>query len=59
MSYTDLPVETIKKIEKEIKSDDSVVGIDAMKTHIIIIHMLEEIQTKLKELEMRLTQLER
>lgn len=59
MSYKDLSEETFNKIEKEIKSEESVVGIDAKKTHIIIIHMLEEIENKLQQLETRLTELER
>ena len=52
------PENQYKEIEKLIASDESVVGIDAKKTHIIIIHMLQEIQSKLVELENRLEKLE-
>jgi tetrahydromethanopterin S-methyltransferase subunit B len=47
-----------KEIEESIKSDESVVGIDAKKTHIIIIHMLNEITEKLEKLEQRMDKLE-
>ncbi len=39
------------KIEKVITSEDSPVGIDAKKTHIIIIHKLLEIEKRLAKLE--------
>ena len=39
------------KIEKVITSSDSPVGIDAKKTHIIIIHKLLEIEKRLAKLE--------
>ena len=39
------------KIEKVITSADSPVGIDAKKTHIIIIHKLLEIDKRLAKLE--------
>ena len=39
------------KIEKAITSADSPVGIDAKKTHIIIIHKLLEIEKRLAKLE--------
>ena len=39
------------KIEKVITSADSPVGIDAKKTHIIIIHKLLEIEKRLSKLE--------
>lgn len=50
--------EQYKKIEKLIASDDSVVGIDAKKTHIIIIHLLKEIYDQVNELDKRLADLE-
>jgi hypothetical protein len=53
-----IPDSHYKEIEKLIASDESVVGIDAKKTHIIIIYMLQEIQSKLVELENRLEKLE-
>jgi len=40
-----------KDIEKLIYSKDSPVGIDAKKTHIIIIHKLMEIEKRLEKLE--------
>jgi hypothetical protein len=48
-----LEVEDDKKaeIEKVITSEDSPVGIDAKKTHIIIINKLVEIEKRLIELE--------
>ncbi len=52
-------VETeLEQIEKAIASDESVVGIDAKKTHIIIIHMLNELQKKVKQIEERLDKIE-
>jgi len=39
------------KIEKVIANADSPVGIDAKKTHIIIIHKLLEIEKRLAKLE--------
>ncbi len=55
----DIPKSELDQIEKAIASDESVVGIDAKKTHIIIIHMLNEIQAKLDRLEKRVELLER
>jgi hypothetical protein len=56
---TDIPLEEFQQIEQVISSDESVVGIDAKKTHIIIIHMLKEIQNKLDDLESRLDTIEK
>ena len=42
---------TYSEIEKLIHSDDSPVGIDAKKTHIIIIHKLMQIEKRLDALE--------
>ncbi len=39
------------EIEKLIASDDSAVGIDAKKTHVIIIQKLLQIEERLKRLE--------
>lgn len=51
----DLEVDNDKKseIEKVITSKDSPVGIDAKKTHIIIINKLIEIEKRLEKLENR------
>ena len=48
-----LEVDSDKKsqIEKVITSEDSPVGIDAKKTHIIIINKLVEIEKRLDNLE--------
>lgn len=54
----ELPEDALKQIESAIHSDESVVGIDAKKTHIIIIHMLQQIQQKLDSLEERLDRIE-
>lgn len=47
--------ETYKRIEEAIYSADSPVGIDAKKTHVMILHMLEEIDARLRRLESALT----
>ena len=47
-----------KEIEKLIGSDESVVGIDAKKTHVLIIHLLQQILDKMEHLEDRLDDLE-
>ena len=46
-----VPPNVYKEIEQLIGSTESVVGIDAKKTHIIIIHKLMEIEKRLKTLE--------
>lgn len=46
-----IPKETYKAIEQMIASSESVVGIDAKKTHIIILHKLMEIEQRLEVLE--------
>ncbi len=38
-------------LEREIHSDDSPVGIDAKKTHILILHKLAQIERRLARLE--------
>lgn len=53
-----IPKQELEEIEKAIQSEESVVGIDAKKTHIIIIHMLEQIVQKLDKIEKRIDQLE-
>ncbi|WP_424962107.1 hypothetical protein [Ekhidna sp.] len=47
----EIPKAEYEAIEKMIASDKSVVGIDAKKTHIIIIHKLIEIEKRLSTLE--------
>jgi len=46
--------ELYDKIAKEIHSDSSPVGIDAKKTHILILQMLLEMSERLDRIEQRL-----
>lgn len=46
--------ETFSEIEKVIASDASPVGIDAKKTHIIIIKMLQDMSERLDRIEAKL-----
>ncbi len=46
-----------EEIAKQIHSDTSPVGIDAKKTHILIIHMLQDIEARLKQVEERVENL--
>ena len=48
-----VPEDEYARIEAEITSADSPVGIDAKKTHVIILHKLMEIERRLTELEQR------
>ncbi len=50
-----IPQEDYKRIEETIYSADSPVGIDAKKTHVMILHMLEQIDARLRRLESALT----
>ena len=54
-----VPAERWEKIEHQIASESSPVGIDAKKTHIVIIHMLERLEGRLDELSDRVARLER
>ena len=54
MELKDIPADQYAAIEKMIASSESVVGIDAKTTHIIIIHKLMEIEKRLKALEGKL-----
>jgi len=51
MENYEIPQAEYEAIQKMIASEESVVGIDAKKTHIIIIHKLLEIEKRLKALE--------
>ena len=42
-----IPQDEYEELEKLIHSDNSPVGIDAKKTHILILHKLTEIEKKL------------
>jgi hypothetical protein len=47
----EIPREEYHRIEREIASADSPVGIDAKKTHVMILHRLGEIEKRLERLE--------
>ena len=47
----DVPPENYDRIRDLIASEDSPVGIDAERTHVIIIHLLQELQARLERLE--------
>ena len=55
---TNIPEKEYNEIEKMIGSDESVVGIDAKKTHIVIIYMLQKMQKSIDKLDKRLEKLE-
>ncbi len=59
MKKIDIPENELAEIEKIISSDQSVVGIDAKRTHVIIIHMLNDIQKRLDSIEERFLKLEK
>lgn len=46
--------EQYREIEAMISSDESVVGIDAKKTHIIIIQKLNELEKRLDRIEQKM-----
>lgn len=46
-----IPKNEYDEILKQIKSDESPVGIDAGKTHVLILHKLLEIERRLELLE--------
>ena len=50
----DIDQTTYDRIAAMIHSADSPVGIDAMKTHVLILHQLARIQERLDALEARL-----
>ena len=54
MSGMDVPLDIFTMIEREISSETSPVGIDAKKTHIIILHKLQEIEERLRRIEAKL-----
>lgn len=54
MGELDVPAETYDRIKRIIESDESPVGIDAQKAHVIILHKLIEIEERLDRLEERL-----
>lgn len=50
----EIDAEAYDRIEKLIASAESPVGIDAKKTHVLILHKLLAIEKRLAELERRL-----
>jgi len=50
----EIPAEVQSELEELIGSEDSPVGIDAMKTHVLILYKLLEIERRLVALEGRL-----
>ncbi len=54
MSGLDVPPDVFTSIEQEISSETSPVGIDAKRTHIIILHKLQEIEERLRRIEGKL-----
>ena len=46
-----IPDDVYREIADEIASDTSPVGIDAKKTHVMILHQLERIEKRLARLE--------
>ena len=53
---TNIDQETYKRIEQLIGSADSPVGIDAKKTHVLILHKLTQIEQRLARLEKQSSQ---
>jgi len=51
MESSKVPKEAYAEIEAMIANPESVIGIDAKETHIIIIHKLMEIERRLTALE--------
>jgi len=50
----EIPRDEFDSIAAEIASAESVVGIDAKKTHIMILHALRDIQARLERIERRI-----
>ena len=49
-----VPEDRYREIEETIASEESPVGIDAKKTHIMILYMLEDIRERVARLEEQL-----
>lgn len=50
----DVPPEEYEELRRQIASDDSPVGIDATRTHILILKKLLDIEARLARLEERI-----
>ena len=53
--HLDIPDDRYHQIETLIASDDSPVGIDAKKTHVLILHLLMELDRRLTVVEAQLS----
>ena len=53
-SRLDLPADEIDALARAIASEGSPVGIDAKRTHAVILHLLLDLQDRLARLEARL-----
>jgi hypothetical protein len=51
----EVPEQDYRRIEQSIHSEESPVGIDAKKTHVMILHKLEQIEARLRRLEEELS----
>lgn len=58
MDRLDISPDRYDEIAGEITSDSSPVGIDAKKTHVLILHLLLEMRQRLDRIEERLGRLE-
>jgi hypothetical protein len=56
MPAFDIPQETYDEIKRLIESDDSPVGIDAQKAHVLILHKLAELEERLDRIEERMSE---
>lgn len=54
----DVPADDYAELAKALASDASPVGIDAKKTHVVILHLLLDLQDRLARMEDRLDALE-
>ena len=53
-SILDVPNETYDRLRRAIESDDSPVGIDAQKAHVLILHKLIELEKRLDRIEKKM-----
>ena len=51
MALFHVPKDDYEAIEREIKSTESPVGIDAKHTHVLVLHKLASIEARLERLE--------
>lgn len=54
MDDFDIPQETYDRIKRTIESEESPVGIDAQKAHVLILQKLVELENHLDRIEERL-----